>query len=90
MSKHIRGLQRAVLLGVLGLAPPALAAQAADPEEAARPPAAERGDDAVEAGPQTDADEASADDATGRTSEDVFNPSEEISEDFAVSFPVDI
>jgi len=89
MSKHIRGLQLTVLLGVLGLAP-ALAAQAADPEEAARPPAAERGDDAVEAGPQTDADEASADDATGRTSEDVFNPSEEISEDFAVSFPVDI
>lgn len=90
-------LKLIVLLAALGLAPPAAAADgeraelpslgmAADAPPAAADPEGAAGT-ADTAPAEEDGGDASAD---AEPSGDVFVPTEEISEDYAVSFPVDI
>ncbi len=81
---HRRTVTLCLLLGALGT-PPASGAES----EPARPADDQESQTAADASSSTPADDTAAgskDDGTG----DVFLPSEEISEDFAVSFPVDI
>ncbi len=81
---HRRTVALCLLLGALG-APPASGAES-EPARSADDQESQTAAEASSSTPANDTAAGSKEDGTG----DVFLPSEEISEDFAVSFPVDI
>ncbi|MEJ2088475.1 MAG: hypothetical protein P8Y69_08400 [Gammaproteobacteria bacterium] len=78
------------LITLLWLAPGVVLAEAADGSSPAEETAAEPAAAEPATKPATDKDDETAKEEGVGHSADVFIPTEEISEDFAVSFPVDI
>ena len=74
-----QALAAVLLAATIGLWSAAVAAAQADPDSAAQTSEEAEGSQGED-----------VEDTTGRPSSEVFIPTEEISEDFAVSFPVDI